>query len=199
MQLTFPDYDGPEAAPTRRDVIRLVEPASAKTLSYRPLEKYRDLYVRFANTKPDDAGIVNFANEYGVLDSQPQEVGRWRAEIGSMKTAIRTADGKRRSEVAGTVSRRANRSFENGKLEVHLGSFPDGFQLFLDVPNLLTGMWLQLGMALAGHVAFVPCEECGNFIAHAGGGSRSDKRFCSDRCRVRNNRRKNSASSSPVK
>jgi hypothetical protein len=59
------------------------------------------------------------------------------------------------------------------------------------VPQSLIGfLWLQFAKAVEGNKSYRRCEDCGKWFELGGQSSRSDKRFCTDTCRVRNDRKR---------
>jgi hypothetical protein len=59
------------------------------------------------------------------------------------------------------------------------------------VPETLIGfLWLQFAKAVEGGRSYRRCEDCSKWFEFGGQSSRSDKRFCSDTCRVRNGRKR---------
>lgn len=61
--------------------------------------------------------------------------------------------------------------------------------------NLLGALWLQFALTIERGSDFRRCAECGRWFELAPGLGRSDKQFCSVRCRVRSHRRRQAESS----
>jgi hypothetical protein len=56
--------------------------------------------------------------------------------------------------------------------------------------NLLGALWLQFALTIERGSDFRRCAECGTWFELAPGLGRSDKQFCSVRCRVRSHRKR---------
>lgn len=52
-------------------------------------------------------------------------------------------------------------------------------------PNLTAYLWLELGLAIASGSAPVACDSCQEWYLVSAQQNRSDKRYCSDACRMR--------------
>jgi len=51
--------------------------------------------------------------------------------------------------------------------------------------NLIGALWLQFALAVDGNVGYAHCQSCGSWFPIASGAGRTDKRYCSDACRMR--------------
>jgi hypothetical protein len=58
-------------------------------------------------------------------------------------------------------------------------------KLCIRPPDLQHALWLQLSLAIDGAQNFKPCVVCGAWFRLEAGGSRSDKEYCTDACRMR--------------
>jgi transposase-like protein len=56
--------------------------------------------------------------------------------------------------------------------------------LYVNPKNLLGALWVQLAESIDKGQSSKRCSECGEWMLLAPGTSRSDREFCSDRCRV---------------
>jgi hypothetical protein len=58
-------------------------------------------------------------------------------------------------------------------------------QLCIDCPALLGAVWLQLADAVANNRIFGQCRQCGGWFEISREAARSNRRYCSDRCRIK--------------
>jgi hypothetical protein len=160
---------------------------------YRPLAT-DGLYLRFAELDGSPEACVAFANTHGLLTkhanltnppSEPLET--WRREIRRMKTlssmlpdVVKFANSRGTYAVVGEL---------NVLLVPRAG--PNASPTLVLEPNtLLQAMNLQMAKFVAGGGSWFSCEQCGGQFERGGDSDRrSDARFCSDLCRVRNHRR----------
>jgi len=56
--------------------------------------------------------------------------------------------------------------------------------LYVNPKNLLGALWIQFSESIDSGTSSKRCVECGQWVLLAPGTSRSDREFCSDRCRV---------------
>jgi hypothetical protein len=56
--------------------------------------------------------------------------------------------------------------------------------LYVNPKNLLGALWIQFSESIDSSTSSKRCAECGDWMLLAPGTSRSDREFCSDRCRV---------------
>jgi hypothetical protein len=171
--------------------IRILEPIDRSPVHYVPPQK---LYIELANTKKTQAGILKFANEYGLLwRDAPSWVATWYTQIDRLRQAIGTWSNE------GDANPKAFKILyddffdETGiedRIRPTLELRPNGgFEFAFEVSDLLSTMWLQLGLAVADNSRFIQCSECSNFIEIGRESGRRHKGVCSNRCRVRHHRR----------
>jgi hypothetical protein len=60
-----------------------------------------------------------------------------------------------------------------------------GVTLAVEIDELLSALWLQFAFAVAGDKQYRRCEVCQRAFELAPGENRADRRFCSDKCRIR--------------
>ena len=184
---------GPWLRPSEHDpdrIIRLIEPLVGPTRSYRPMDKYDDLYSTFGNTVTAPEEILGFADEYGLLGGGPQLVWVWEESIKRMREVIKALKkyGRTKPSEFKRIFDKNRPEFphdQHFQFELTVGT-DKALQVAVDAPNLHTAMWLQLALAAAGSVQIGQCIECRNFLADA----RPDRKFCSDKCRMRDYRRR---------
>ena len=187
---TFESEAGPE-----HKMIRIISPVIRDTDTHNPLERVSELFMEFANIDLTEDGVVKFANKYGLLWSdRPPHLDGWYSEIRKMKEIVE-AKGKR----AKIAPERLTALFESNAPGDEFTKFSmpltpvlnqdwEGFSVALQPQSLLDGMWLQLAFSISGKTSFVQCESCQNFLAISQQHNRSDKKFCSNRCRTRASR-----------
>jgi hypothetical protein len=180
----------PNVARAARDGViarALILPVKVKRYTPAP-----ELYLKFANIEAEDeAAIVRFANEYGLLNSasytqleetlDPEDltaaaepIAHWRAEISAIKEAIgpfsQTPVKVRRRYFAGQFLDavvRINGRLSEVPLQLRIMSRPDeavGFAPRIKPQNLLALLWAQLYQSLLAGRTFLHCRWCGDFI-----------------------------------
>jgi predicted nucleic acid-binding Zn ribbon protein len=65
--------------------------------------------------------------------------------------------------------------------------------LYVNPKNLLGALWIQFSESMDSSTSSRRCAECGDWMLLAPGTSRSDREFCSDRCRVNAYRKRKKA------
>lgn len=58
-------------------------------------------------------------------------------------------------------------------------------ELCIYCPTLLGAVWLQLADAVANNRSFSQCRQCGQWFEISPEAARSNRRYCSDRCRIK--------------
>ena len=171
------------------DLMQIIEPMGTRTVKFDPMESDPALYVKFANTPCTPKGVINFANDYGLLGrgDLPEQLPHWYLEIKRMLKAISKWETVRENDPAAFkgVFKRLSRHSDEG-IEISLVDGQGGVPLAYLVPKtLLSAMWLQLALAVEGLVNFGRCQQCKALIEVAPGSNRPDRKYCSDACRMR--------------
>jgi hypothetical protein len=127
-------------------------------------KKAPDLYRTFATTKPTEAGVLAFANEYGLLKTwhvDPAgplplpgvlvggDLAYWKDQIGQMKAALNLWDqlrqGEKGEEGAEELRRRINGQLLDNTAAQMVPDTKKGGMILQTWPTSLVGvMWLQL-------------------------------------------------------
>jgi len=68
--------------------------------------------------------------------------------------------------------------------------FNTGTEMFERPKNLVSALWLQLAHALSRNLEFKQCAACSTFFEVKSKKRKNQKKYCSDRCRVRVGARK---------
>jgi hypothetical protein len=171
------------------DMMRIVEPIGARAAKIDPMERDPALYVRFANTPCTPKGVINFANNNGLLGrgDQPEHLSHWYMEIKRMSKAISNWEKVRESDPAAFTGmlKRLSRNFDDG-IEIRFHDDNQGIPLvYLSPKTLVSAMWIQLALALEGLANFERCQQCKALIEVTPGSNRPDRKYCSDACRMR--------------
>jgi hypothetical protein len=193
----------------------LVAPTEARQEMARPLNEDAALFVNFAHVPATPDGILAFARRHGLLYAdarRPEWFGTWRDGIRLMEdligfwNAIRDGDAEWMAEELHVdqeslgperlIELSRNRlAAEVKKLiyfDAHLiPSWQDEHRctIALDFDSLMAAMAWQFLQAVAGDKHFKSCRVCGTWYeVRAGrgqGARRADRDTCSDACRVR--------------
>jgi hypothetical protein len=149
------------------------------------------LYIELAKSKPTLEAHKNFARKYGLLTNELKEDTLiWPDRIKNMK------------DLVGMVSDRREWPIRDGWFAPH--EFPSGFKLrfvprrddengmdLTIVPNsLYSAIAFQCLSNSAKGAKVRSCKSCGElFEIHGTSGRRSNREFCSDKCRFAFNHR----------
>jgi hypothetical protein len=169
---------------------------------HAPLKDQPDLFRTFADTPPTKEGIRRFASAYGALGEGSMIMRKgglvgsgemfalWRREILAMKEAFalwtkilghEDWESKQIGDLKTIIDGHLKRRCEPRML------WEDGPRLgFSLVPTtLLSALWIQLARAIGGHKGYRPCAACGKVleISLDEQGHRTNRRYCSDKCR----------------
>ncbi len=174
-----------------------LEPNSHETNSFDLFERAPALFLTFAETPGTAQDVKQFADEYGPLFGNPIErLSEWNSSIRQMKKAVtewRTAqqsgDWKKLCKYINNNSRAGFAPIQTlgPAASVLLKQDPTGRApaLAIQPENLHEALWIQLMLAIAGQHNFRACSVCGSWFQIEAGGGRSDKKYCSDACRMR--------------
>lgn len=173
------------------------DPTSA-TKMIRPLgRKNSGLFREFAATALSEAGVLAFANEYGLLGLR--SLPSASAPLPEDSLAVWLRHVRAMSFWAGGRFEPQDRQRVCDKLNAELTRrvtwrlWVDGetFRIGPRPVSLIGALWLQAGFSLARESEFRTCI-CGKPFEVAKGGTtgkRSDAQFCSDACKSRNFRK----------
>jgi hypothetical protein len=172
----------------------------------QPCTRQPCLHRIVADCPPEKDAILDLAGRFGLLTVSlsrapapgkpvpstllpPEPVEVWKTTIRELRSAAELRDRIAVGDV------RSRELFER-KLATNLARAPfhltavdgDGgpFRLCYRPPDLRAALWQRFASEAAGLLRCVRCPapSCGRWFL-TGGASRSDKQFCSDRCRVR--------------
>ena len=185
--VTFPDWLAPRAAPPKpQRVVR----CGGRLLPYRPLLEFAGLFQVFANKATTADGVLDFIEKFGPLTQaglekdQGEDVSCIITQAKAMAGLLEGHSALGRTGLAGLLR---GRGIKLGSIETELnvGRGTETLRMQLSVRDLLTGLWVQFGQALASGAIIRSCRHCGMlFEAGPGTGRRLDAKFCSDDHRV---------------
>lgn len=179
-------------------------PSSKAETTYDPLA-IPDLFLRFLGHLPRDRDVEQFTREFGLIRPSLR-IEDWRnarddlveGVAGLLPDSVRL---RRQKEldfdnfVAAVKGQRRGTLVEAVPITDRLATFSPQITwgedaLEIGLPTLEQYLWLQLWQTRAvGHHVQV-CVECGTLFLVAPSANRPDRRYCSDRCRVRYFRRR---------
>jgi hypothetical protein len=156
---------------------------------YRPLQRYEKLFHQFIKCTSAES-LLDFIRKFGPLTQAGLDAGRGEPVTAAIHHAkVMRTILKEHSWMDGASLTRVLRGqpIRLGSIETSLFADPitGDLQMRLTVPDLLTGLWVQLGQSLASGAAMHLCEHCSMpFEVGPGTGRRLDAKFCSDDHRV---------------
>jgi hypothetical protein len=179
---------GPQPGPHRW--LRPVTPTKA-TVTLRADTFERPVVIEFINAK-DEQSLIQFVHKYGLPGSPNLDrtegaplnyVVRCRQALdlvlnlhhaGLKSRAVAVYEVLATSDWVSTIVPRLT-----------IPIYDDTPQLTLRPNTLLAYMLLEAGMIMSGNIRLMRCEHCGKvFASGAGGGKRRTAMYCSNRCRV---------------
>lgn len=194
----FADY-GVEVRPGRpgsvlsevstKMLVALGPPEAA--LKTRPLELSSDLYLELAKAKPTLAGHKEFANRYGLLiDQQRDYIYQWPELVENMRNLVAMLTNKEYWDIR-------DGSYVPYELPIKFAlrfgpTSEDGNGMALSIvpANLYNALVLQCVSNRATGAEVHSCKACGALFEIGGSsGHRSNREFCSDKCRFTFNHR----------
>ena len=165
-------------------------------LKTRPLDMSPDLYLELAKSQPTLAGYKEFAKRYGLLtDPQRDYTYQWPQLIMNMRNLIDLIRDTGNWKIEGEKYVPFDLKMKFGLRFVPTSA--DGSQTALSIvpANLYNALVLQCVSNRAGGGEVRSCKACGAlFETGRTTGRRSNREFCSDKCRFefshRNRRKK---------
>ena len=171
--------------------------------SYFPLNEHKGLFREFVQLGSDVEKIRRFANEYGFLYSAfdhqypIESIRSWFVEIHKMSLAANLLPDQNKRDTSSEIVEFINNWILPDRIyrfsyALHHDDETEGISMHFEPVNLISAMWLQLASAATGDQVFKECPECPHWFPIAPGDGRPEKRFCSDRCRLRAYRKRES-------
>ena len=162
---------------------------SGAPLRIRTLEKFPDLYLRLKEYGPSSQSHLDFARKYGLLsDATIESSFNWKRKLDGLKELVELASNPDKwAKINGLFARyQLPNSFNLEFTQTVVGSV----DFFIVPRNLFSAIYLQCVSRLATGVEVRGCKACGKpFQIGGDSGQRSNRRFCSDRCRFEFNHR----------
>jgi hypothetical protein len=163
---------------------QLIVRRGGRLVPYRPLAEFKDvLFRRFANDATTTDGLLKFIDDFGPLTlsgldaTRGEDVPRLIEHASAMQSWLAACYDNQMAAVPV-----GSKGLSLGNISAWLTAEPmtGRPRLTLAVDNLLTGLWLQLGQALAGGATVEQCRHCGMlFETGPGTGRRLGAKFCS--------------------
>jgi hypothetical protein len=200
----FPDYELAPGEPGDPDVFlsgsndSLVAVGGVDSgLKIRPLDMFPTLYMSLAKSEPTIEAHKDFARKYGLLTNELEEdTYIWSERLKDMKDLVAMVSDRSRWSVRDGWF--APQEFVSGfKLRfVPRRDDENGIDLTIVPNSLYSAIALQCLSSCAQGAKVHSCKSCGElFEIHGTSGRRSNRKFCSDKCRFAFNHRAREAKS----
>lgn len=145
--------------------------------SYRPLDKFPNLFRYFIGMPRSEKGVLEFIERYG-----PLTYDGLKGDGDHLQKVIDQAEEMSQALRGHFVGLPLN------KLKASIVSDQNGMRLKVSPVCLLDALWLQLAQSKSDRAAsFRECLQCGELFMAGVGGRRADAKFCSDKCRIEYN------------
>ncbi len=165
-----------------------IVPLGGEPIAYRPLAKHESLFRAYANVR-DANTLLFFIRKFGPLTERGNDPQLGENVPLAVENAIRMKEillaygSGRRTEAAKALGSGIGLAKLNASLVVDPKTKMPRLQL--GVSSLVHGLWLQMGLFIAGGRAVRSCLQCGGlFDVGAGTGRRLVAKFCSDAHRI---------------
>jgi hypothetical protein len=174
------DFEWALAAKGYTIVENVVVPNKGPLHVTTPLQTYPGLFKQFAKLEPTAAGVVRFANRFGLLQSDPNQnsLADWfkRSRDFAELATCRSANWSQGPKSSLTTI--------NEVIRTEVITEIAKFDLVLRPSSLLAAMALQLGFWLQeSNDRIGQCVECGNtWLIGPGTGHRVSRKYCSRNC-----------------
>ena len=180
-------------------IVQLLLPRSDKIERFDLFERAPALFRDVASAQTTVEGVTKLADGYGpLLRDRLPDVEDWYSAIRAMRRAVAawedaksTGDYRR---VARLIKNRAGYKFgatsnlPGTAANIYLSedkSTGTGLRLRIRPSCLADALWVQLTLAIDAKQNLVACVECRKWFPVEAGAARSDKRYCSDACKMR--------------
>ena len=162
-------------------------PDRAEAVDFEKLDP-EIVFLAFSQIDGKPETVQAFANTYGLLMNRSSEPLRlWRDEAQSMRKFFELRSEERWQDAQTVLTDGMGR-----QEAVHVLPGPDskddGIGLFLLPRNLITWLWIQVGLNVK-HRSVKTCRECGTFFLSGGGRANREKQsrktqmYCGRKCR----------------
>ena len=167
-------------------------PNSGATISLKPLEMSRAIFMEFAAVEESVDAAIRFHDDYGALTGAhafgPVNLIDFQNDATDIAMSV---DDWHRAEKTGDYSEYVE-LFEiqieesDELIDIGLRMLPgqERPRLILQPFNLLGAIYIQLMQAISGDFQIANCSWCPNWFTYGvGTGRRRSSQYCSDRCR----------------
>ena len=182
------------------EVREILEPQSEPIRCFDLFDEATDLHLEFANASKTSEEVKALADRFGPLRGEgPEYVDAWEWAIMEMRSAVRTWN---KAEATGDFSRmvrfiprqRSNRQIGrevsiDANLLLSKDPVSGAGRLCIRPRTLLDALWTKLALAIDGSESLRTCVECKEWFTIKSGQGRSDKKYCSNACRMRTYRK----------
>ena len=181
--------------------IRVLHPRSKRTRRFDLFEFNSSAFLEFAQTPLTEDRVKDFADRYGLLSNDPDEfdhewgrdISLWFANIRRMR---RHVELWWKSRVTGDFSRIIRELRRSFTIDLTRTGVPVALLLKQDrlsaSPNLCIrpvtfqeALWTQLVLEIDGGRNLYTCLQCRKWFRLEAKRGRSDKKYCSNACRMR--------------
>ena len=172
-------------------MVRYVVARSEKFEHFNLVDQGPASFLEFVHTPKTCKGVQAFADQYGLLRSGHGElVENWYWAIRRMSKAVAAWEHAEASgnftKVVGLINHlKAGERGIRADLMLTLEPPNGAARLCIRPSDLEHALWMQLSLAIDGAQNFKPCVVCGAYFRLEAGGSRVDKEYCTDACRMR--------------
>lgn len=168
---------------------------------YQPLEEFSGLFRTFADTPLTRAGVLSFAQQYGLLGWWQRIDGAdaidcldmesfafWCEQVQRMQRCVSTWDAAQKDMGTEQATEEMRATVTNnliGRVRVAFtrNRSVGGFVLEILPINLIGGLWLQLAETIAGRKKHRACKACGRWFEISPQMYRKSRVYCSEACK----------------
>jgi hypothetical protein len=184
------------------EVFEFLAPNSEGTRRFDLFVSDSSAFLKFARVPITPEGVIAFADQFGLLGSgEAGMIDDWYRQIKKMRRAVTAWEKANATDDFNAVVRLAERQGQQrgfdggGGVNVLLKKDPltGAPRLCLRPNDLLDALWIQLTLAIDGSQNLQTCAECRAWFTIEAGRDRSDKRYCSNACRMRAYRKRKGA------
>jgi hypothetical protein len=146
-------------------------------------------FLKLARLSITPEAAVTFANRFGPLidGTLVESFYDWAVAVKEMRKGVSAWEHAQQTGNYAKLSRLfGERPISEWKLDVLLANVKSGApQISLKPPVLIGALEVQFGLAITGDHQLGTCVECGGWFSIPANRGRSDKKYCSDACRMR--------------
>ncbi len=141
-----------------------------------PMKGNRALFMELAHADPNEEGLIDFCNEFGLLYDSANTPDGWARAVSNMKKTLQLARDRKNFWINWNLA-------EEPVVRAAI-KFGPSYELELQPNSLLDAAYLQLAIHVAGKGKLHSCEHCAKpFISGAGTDRRETAKYCGTPCR----------------